>query len=391
MDTTAAPSSRLPSSMPPKILHPEVRLLVVQPTPFCNIDCSYCYLPGRSSHATISDETLENLFAKLFSSGWVRRRVDVVWHAGEPTVLPLEFYRHAFAIIERRRPRDLAVVHGMQTNGTLLNAEWCQFFRSERINVGVSIDGPQRLNDLNRVSRSGRSTFAKAIAGLRLLRAERIPFHVITVLSNESLSSARELHDFYAAEGIEDVGFNVDESEGEHVSALQAGPAVAQAYQNFLAEFWAIAVREGKIRSIREIDQMLRAVGQNRYSALGNMLAEPFSVLSVDHSGNIATFSPELLGQINTEYDDYVIGNVNTHEFDQLPYSPVLARMHAEIQAGVSLCREQCGYFGVCGGGEPINKIAENGTFASSMTNFCRMTRMAIADLVAVGPHAPKC
>src|SRR5579863_7960338 len=126
MDTSPITSSRPAGNVPPKMLQPQVRLLVVQPTPFCNIDCSYCYLPGRSSRATVSDGTLENLFAKLFASGWVRRRVDVVWHAGEPTVLPIEFYRHAFAIIERHRPYDLEVIHGMQTNGTLLNAEWCE-------------------------------------------------------------------------------------------------------------------------------------------------------------------------------------------------------------------------------------------------------------------------
>lgn len=344
--------------------------------------------------ATISDRTLDNFFVKLFATGWIRNRVDLAWHAGEPTVLPIDFYRRAFAIIERHRPPGLQVMHGFQTNGTLLNAAWCEFFRSERINLGVSIDGPKRLNDANRVSRGGRSTFAKVIAGIRLLRAEAIPFHVITVLSNESLRSARELHDFYVAEGIEHVGFNVEESEGTHVSDLQPGPALWEAYKSFLAEFWAIAARGGRVKSIREIDHMLRAVYTKPNAAVlphatpGNMLVEPFAVLSMDHEGNLATFSPELLGQSNASYDNFVIGNANTDDFADLPGRPVLARMSADIRAGVELCREQCAYFEVCGGGEPVNKIAENGTFASAATNYCRMTRMAVADLVMLGPHA---
>src|ERR1700733_8617755 len=109
---------RLESAIP-KPLQPTVRLLIVQPTPFCNINCSYCYLSSRSSRATIEDDTLEHLFAKLFASGWARHRLDIAWHAGEPTVLPVSFYQHAFAIMEQYRPRNLDVCHSFQTNATL--------------------------------------------------------------------------------------------------------------------------------------------------------------------------------------------------------------------------------------------------------------------------------
>jgi uncharacterized protein len=394
MDSARGSSAHRRDTAIPKPLQPTVRLLIVQPTPFCNINCSYCYLSSRSSRAMIEDHTLEHLFAKLFSSGWVRQRLDLAWHAGEPTVLPIAFYQRAFAIVERYRPRNLDVCHSFQTNATLLTKAWCDFFRDAGIRVGVSVDGPKHINDLSRVSRAGQSTFPRVLAGIRLLRAESVPFHVITVLTGESLRSARALHDFYAAEGIEHVGFNVDESEGEHVSALEPGPDSWRAYTDFLAEFWSIAAREGQVKSIREIDYMVRAVYQqpirpiNAAPARGNMLVEPFAVLNVDHSGNIATFSPELLGQANADYNDYIIGNVNTDAFADLPHNGVLAKMSADIEAGVEMCRARCGYFHVCGGGEPVNKMAENGTFASDVTSYCRMTRMGVADLVTTGPHA---
>src|ERR1019366_5511 len=260
MDSARRSSAHRRDSAILKPFQPTVRLLIVQPTPFCNINCSYCYLSSRSSRATIDDRTLENLFAKLFASGWVRRRLDLAWHAGEPTVLPVAFYQHAFAIMERHRPGNLDVCHSFQTNATLLTKAWCGFFRDAGIRVGVSVDGPKHINDLSRVSRSGQSTFPRVLAGIRLLREERVPFHVITVLTGESMRSARALHDFYAAEGIEHVGFNVDESEGEHVSGLEPGPASWRAYKDFLAEFWSIAAREGLVKSIREIDYMVRAV-----------------------------------------------------------------------------------------------------------------------------------
>ncbi len=374
---------------------PRVHLLIVQATPFCNIKCKYCYLGDLSDKAKISDQTLDNLFHKLFSSGWAQRKLDLCWHAGEPTVLNIDFYKHAQEILERYRPRDLHVQQSLQTNATLLNPEWCEFFRSSGMHVGVSIDGPKRINDLNRLTRAGRSAFDKIVAGLRLLRREKIPFHVIAVLSAESLKSAREIYEFFASEGIEHVAFNSEETEGEHVSGLRPGREAWDAYQNFFAEFAALSARDGRVKSVREWENGFRSIYQNSLVAPGaadriatrNIVVEPFGITCVDHKGNVATFSPELLGNKSEKYDDYVIGNVNVHDFPALAASPNLAKMYADIQDGVEQCRAQCAYFDLCGGGQPANKIAENGTFASSATSFCRMTRMAVSDLVMGGPY----
>ena len=65
---------------------PVIELLVIQPTPFCNINCSYCYLPNRHSKAVVSLETLSNLFSEVFASGWVQDLLSVVWHAGDDGV-----------------------------------------------------------------------------------------------------------------------------------------------------------------------------------------------------------------------------------------------------------------------------------------------------------------
>jgi uncharacterized protein len=162
---------------------PTVGLLVVQPTPFCNIDCSYCYLPDRRSKSIVRIETLVNLFSQFFASGWVGECLSVVWHAGEPMVVPVGFYQDAFRMIDGIKPNGLAVEHSFQTNGTLIDEAWCKFFIEQRVNVGVSIDGPQRLHDRHRLTRSGRGTFERAIAGVRLLRRRHVPFHVISVLT----------------------------------------------------------------------------------------------------------------------------------------------------------------------------------------------------------------
>ena len=362
---------------------PQIQLLVVQPTPFCNIDCRYCYLADRTNKSVVAEDTLRNLFTQLFASGWADEGLSVVWHAGEPLVLPIAFYRDAFAMIDALRPAGLSVKHSFQTNGTLIDDSWCDFIAEAEIAVGVSVDGPQRLHDRNRVTRSGRGTFDKTIAGIRRLRAHDVPFHVISVLTAESLTAPQEMFEFYLAEGIEHVCFNVEESEGEHRSESFAQTGIEDAYYRFLSEFWRLsAMHPGRLSFIREIDDAQRNIFRPRDAGFTNQLATPFAITSMDWTGNIATFSPELLGLKSELYDNFVLGNINRDRLVDLAERPLLKRMHADIDAGIALCRERCEYFSVCGGGEPVNKLFENGSFATAETTYCRITKMRATDLV---------
>jgi uncharacterized protein len=298
-------------------------------------------------------------------------------------VLPIAFYRDAFRMIDRLKPAELLVTHSFQTNGTLINEAWCDFFAEEHVNLGVSIDGPQPLHDRNRLTRSGRGTFDKTIAGVRLLRRRKMPFHVISVLSLDSMAAAREMFDFYVEEGIEQVCFNVEESEGDHVSQSFADSGAEVAYYRFLSEFWRLsAAAPGKITFIREIEHALQQVIRPKDAPFGNQLVEPFAITSMDWAGNISTFSPELLGLKNAQYGDFLLGNINHDPLVDMPRRANFARMLEDIEAGVAMCRESCEYFSVCGGGEPVNKLAENGTFRSTETTYCRLTKMRATDLV---------
>jgi len=362
---------------------PKIELLVIQPTPFCNIDCRYCYLPNRNSKAVVAPETLANLFTQVFASGWLEDCLSVVWHAGEPMVLPIDFYRDAFRLIDRAKPGELAVTHSFQTNGTLIDDAWCEFFAEAHVNLGVSIDGPKLFHDRNRRTRSGHGTFDKTIAGIRCLRRHNVPFHVISVLSAASMAAPREMFDFYVEEEIERVCFNVEESEGDHVSQSFADSDLDAAYYRFLGEFWRLSsAMPGKIKFIREIEHALQQVVRPKYAPFSNQLVEPFAITSMDWAGNISTFSPELLGLKNARYGDFLLGNINHDALVEMPHRGNLARMLKDIQAGVAMCRERCEYFSVCGGGEPVNKLAENGSFVSTETTYCRVTKMRATDLV---------
>jgi uncharacterized protein len=311
-------------------------------------------------------------------------------------VLPIDFYRRAFRLIDSLKPAEIELTHAFQTNGTLIDDAWCSFFTEASVNVGVSVDGPQRLHDINRRTRAGRGTFDKTIAGIRRLREHGVPFHVISVLSAESLAAPREMFDFYVSEGIDRVCFNVEESEGGHVSRSFGETGIEDAYYGFLREFWRLAAAApGKFSFIREIDDATRLVLRPKEAVFFNQLVEPFAITSMDWMGNIATFSPELLGLKSPAYGDFILGNINRDKLADMAERPVLQQMRRDIDAGVELCRERCEYFSICGGGEPVNKLSENGTFISTETTYCRMTKIRATDLVLdlielVGSRAPE-
>jgi uncharacterized protein len=356
--------------------------VVVQPTPFCNINCSYCYLPHRNVTTVMEQSTVTTLFAKVFSSGWTRDGLTVIWHAGEPLVVPVSFYQAAFEAIEALRPASLQLRHSIQTNGMLITAEWCDLFKKWDVGVGVSIDGPKHLHDAHRVTRTGRGTFDKTLAGIRMLRAGKVPFHVISVLSQGGMKVPQEMLDFYLSEGIDNICFNVEESEGDHVSGLFAAGDAQGSFKRFLSDFWRLARQSGRVQFVREIDGMLPRVFRPDQSVMKNSQVEPFGMLNVDCHGNVSSFSPELLGLKHADYNDFIIGNINTASLEDMRVGAPMNAMLRDISAGVDACRESCEYFSVCGGGAPVNKLAENGSFRTTRTSFCALTQMVPIDLI---------
>src|SRR4051812_26213963 len=361
---------------------PEVGTVVIQPTAFCNIDCSYCYLPDRNNKHVLAQSTVTRLFTELFASGWASPQVTVIWHAGEPLIVPPAFYREAFETIERLRPASVTIRHSFQTNGMLIDRDWCALFRDWDVGVGVSVDGPQPLHDANRKTRTGAGTFGKTIAGIRLMRAEKVPFHVISVLSRDSLAMPEEMLAFYLAEGIDQICFNVEESEGSHVSALFEGAELRQRYEAFLRTFWQAARASGKVRFLREIDLAIPRVFRPNQVPTRNIQTEPLAMLNVDSHGNVSSFSPELLGLRNAEYADYLLGNINTDTLAQIHQACLRSPLFRDIQQGVEACARSCEYFSVCGGGAPVNKLFETGSFTSTRTSYCTLTQIVPTDLL---------
>jgi uncharacterized protein len=359
-----------------------LELLVLQPTPFCNINCSYCYLPDRQSTKQMSPQTLEQTFAWVFSSGLVREPFVLLWHAGEPLVVPPSFYEQAIAILERYNLSKVGIYHSLQTNATLIDSDWCRLFVKHDMHPGVSVDGPEFLHDRHRRTRQGKGTLDRVLRGIRLLQEHEVPFYVITVLTADSLLYPDELFDFYQDQQIRSVAFNVEEIEGPHKTSSLLGVEMRERFRRFFSRFMDLALAADPPLSVREFDTSAGALLGPRYGP-GSRTQEnkAWAIVNVDCEGNFSTFSPELLGITGPRHGTFALGNVASDSLEAILASPRFRFLEDEIGRGVEQCRQTCPYFAFCGGGPPANKFFETGTFATTETLFCRLHKQVCLDV----------
>jgi len=156
-----------------------------------------------------------------------------------------------------------------------------------------------------------------------------------------------------------------------------------QRFRGFMSRFFDLVATGGYPLRVREFDSTLAAILHGNTETLPPMQeTTPFTIISVDYEGNFSSFSPELLGLRSAHYGNFTLGNVQTDALAAVTHSPRFTALYTDITAGIKKCRQECSYFGFCGGGAPANKYFENGSFASTETLFCRLTRKALLDVV---------
>src|SRR5579862_7910824 len=220
------------------------QLIVLQPTPFCNIDCKYCYLPHRASTQRMPVEVMRRIYSEVFRCKQFGDPITFVWHAGEPLSVPPNFYREAFDLALRiNAPFGRKFSQNIQTNATLINSTWIELFQQYSVGVGVSIDGPAFIHDQQRVTRSGSGTHAKVMAGVKQLQDAHIPFNVIMVLTRFALDYPDEVFNFFVDNGIEAIGFNIDELEGMNQLSSNQSENALEKYKAFMRRFVDLTTR----------------------------------------------------------------------------------------------------------------------------------------------------
>jgi uncharacterized protein len=189
----------LPTSLP--LRAPPAFHLLAKPTgAVCNLACSYCFFLDKellypTSRFRMTDEILETYIRQLIESHR-SSQVTVAWQGGEPTLMGLDFYHKAIELQEKYRRPGMTFENTMQTNGTLLNDEWCEFLKQNNFLVGISIDGPRHLHDTYRVDKSGAPTFERVMRGLRLLQKHGVEYNILVTVNHLNADYPKEVYHF---------------------------------------------------------------------------------------------------------------------------------------------------------------------------------------------------
>jgi uncharacterized protein len=170
----------------------------------CNIDCQYCFFLSKESLYPNSRFRMDDDVMEAYIRGVLENQpqteVNVCWQGGEPTLMGLDFYRRAVEIAARYARPGQFVQHSIQTNGILLDDEWCSFLAENHFLVGISMDGPKEMHDAYRIDRMKRGTFDSVLAAYRRLQAHGVEHNILCTLHTANASRPLEVYRFFRDE-----------------------------------------------------------------------------------------------------------------------------------------------------------------------------------------------
>jgi len=190
---------------PPSAIGPPAFHLLAKPSgSTCNIDCTYCFFLSKEAlypneKHRMSEETLKTYIRQLLESHRTPE-VTVAWQGGEPTLMKLEFFRRSVELVEEYRKPGQSVQHTFQTNGILLDDDWCTFFKEHKFLVGLSVDGPREIHDTYRLDRRRQGTFDRVMHGWELLRRHGVDFNILCTVNAANEKHGRAVYRFFRDE-----------------------------------------------------------------------------------------------------------------------------------------------------------------------------------------------
>jgi uncharacterized protein len=213
---------------------PRIHVLAKPSGATCNLACSYYFFLDKellypNSKFRITEEALEAYIQQLIETHR-SNKVTVAWQGGEPTLMGVDFYRKAIEYQEKYRKPGMIFENTMQTNGTLLDDEWCAFFKENDFLIGLSLDEPRHLHDVHRVDKGGAPTFDKVMRGLRQVQKHGVEYNILVTVNritgDHSLEIYRFLRDEVGAKWIQFIPV-IERMNQDGLNLIQMGEQVS--------------------------------------------------------------------------------------------------------------------------------------------------------------------
>jgi len=356
----------------------------------CNLDCTYCFYlekgklyPDRQQNWMMSDATLEQYIKQQITAQHTDK-VTFAWQGGEPTMMGLDFYKKAVAL-QKNFANGRQIENTLQTNGLLLNDEWCEFFKKQHFLIGISIDGPEYLHDAYRKTRSGKGSYKKVVEAIELLNKYRVDYNTLTVVSDVNAAHGLEVYQHLKSLGslyhqyiplverhaqtpTKDGLYLVDPSYAE-VADVTEWSVPSQAFGTFLSDIFEYWVKHdvGQV-FVPYFDNTLAGwAGEDGFMC--TMAARCGSAFALEANGDVYNCDHYV-------YPEYKLGNIHETRIDDMNKSRANYEFGMAKKITLSDDCKSCDYLKLCGGGCPKQRFSLSSAGKPEQSYLCHGYKM---------------
>ena len=360
-------------------LPPRIHVLAKPTGAICNLACSYCFFLDKEllypgSKFRMSEEVLENYIRQLISAHR-SLQVTVAWQGGEPTLMGIDFYRRAIELQKKYRKPGMTFENTMQTNGTLLDDEWCRFFKENNFLIGISIDGPRDLHDAYRVDKKGEGTFDRVMRGLRLLQKHGVEYNVLTTVNRCNADYPLEVYRFLRDEArtdwIQFIPVVERINEGGH-TLFQRGDRVSNrsVLPEQLGSFLIRIFDEWVRNDVGKVFVQTFEASARKWLGLPSsgmcVFEETCGIgLALEHNGDLYSCD-------HFVEPDYLLGNIMEKEISELAFSKDQYRFGQNKRDNLPQVCLECDVLFACLGECPKNRFLTTSAGETGLNYLCK-------------------
>lgn len=346
----------------------------------CNLACEYCYYlekgePGKRQ--IMDDKTLE-LFVKQYIEAQTVSEVVFTWHGGEAMMRPLSFYEKAMEL-QNRYAGGRTIVNCLQTNGTLLTPQWCQFLKANGWLVGISIDGPREFHDEYRHTALGKPTFDSVMRGIRLLQQYGVEWNAMAVVNDYNVEHPREFYRFFKEIGCRYLQFTPIVERRSQVSGRLTAPdekgeltdesVTPRQWGRFLCEVFDEWVRADVGKVFVQIFDATLAGWVGEIPGVCSLAQFCGHAGVIEHNGDVYACD-------HFVFPDYRLGNIHSSTLVEMMMSERQQSFRTLKRGTLPRKCLECEFTLVCNGECPKNRFVSTGPGEPPINYLCEGYRM---------------
>ncbi len=363
----------------------------------CNLSCTYCYYLSKGGllrgpgTGRISQEVLEQIIATYIGSV-TGDAVLFSWQGGEPALLGLDFFRSVVALEKKYAKPGQRIENDLQTNGTLITNEWCEFLKENRFLVGLSIDGPREIHDRFRLTKSGQPSFEKVFNAAKLLNQYRVPFNTLTCINRFNARRPLDVYRFLRREIgsiyiqfipiVEYRDFEIISPRifNQETSPRDGDPEARPGHPKSIVTEWSVDPEDWGYFLCKTFDEWLnRDVGKVLVNHFETLVAQHLGLpsqlcvygefcgkcVAVEHEGSVYSCDHYV-------YPAYRLGSIRDKDLGDLVFSRTQVKFgYAKNETLPQQCI-QCPYLNDCWGECPKNRILRTPGNEPGLNYLCR-------------------